>query len=165
MGVLLARLFLSRQFLTFKYFYHIAKVKYFYLIDFFEVLAVVFSVWFGFRYHSFSIPLTAQISFNQHVSGLAFCFLILTLANSSGMLDRFLRWPPLLLLGQVSFGLYLFHQPIMIRSAQLGGWTLSGLQFLPHEFFSVLACTLFVSIACYFFLEPPLQKLLRPGEA
>ena len=162
MGVLLSRLFLSRQFLAFKYFYDRANVQNWFLVDFFEVLAVVFSVWFGFRSHSLSLPLTLQISFNQLMSGLFFCLLILVLANSSGMLDRFFKWPPLLLLGQVSFGLYLFHQPIMIKAAQLSGWTLAGFQVLPPHFSPVLAWSLLASFACYFFFELPLQELLRP---
>jgi len=162
MGVLLSRLFLSRQFLAFKYFYDRANVQNWFLVDFFEVLAVVFSVWFGFRSHSLSLPLIVQISFNQLMSGLFFCLLILVLANSSGMLDRFFKWPPLLLLGQVSFGLYLFHQPIMIKAAQLSGWTLAGFQVLPPHFSPVLACSLLASFACYFFFERPLQELLRP---
>ena len=162
MGILLARLFLSEQFVLIRHLYDKAKLKCWFLVDVLEIFSVIFALWFGFRNFSFSLPLTAQVALGQMVSGLFFCFLILTSTISSGSFYMLFKWKPLLLLGEVSFGLYLFHQPIMIRSAQLNGITVGGFQFLPSHFIPVLAWCLIVSFGTFFFFERPLQKLLRP---
>ena len=162
MGVLLARFFLSEKFASIKYFYDKAKLKCWFLVDVLEIFSFIFALWFGFRNFSFSLPLTAQVALDQMVSGLSFCVLILTSTISSGWFYMLFKWKPLLLLGVVSFGLYLFHQPIMIRSAQLNGITVGGFQFLPSHFIPVLAWCLIISFGTFFFFERPLQKLLRP---
>lgn len=165
MGILLARLFVSSQFASINDTCLQLRSKYSYFIDVLEFLLVVLSVWFGFRPYSFSLQVPAQVALDQIFSGLSFCVLILTTANSSGLLCQFFKWKPLVLLGEVSFGIYLFHQPVMIRSAQLKGLTLGGVQLLPSHFIPVLAWTLVISFVSFFFFERPMQNLLRPKAA
>lgn len=165
MGILLARLVVSNQFTSINITYLRERSRYFYLFDFFEVLLIVLSAWFGFRPYSFSLLVPAQLALDQILSGLSFCVLILTSANSSGLLCQILKWKPLVLLGEVSFGLYLFHQPIMIRSAQLKGLTFGGVQLLPSHFIPVLAWSLAISFASFYFFERPMQAFLRPKRA
>ncbi len=165
-GVLTARFFLSESFCKLKNFFFIMKKKFRLLLDLLEFLVLIAAFWLGFHSHAIPLPmplwLPLQVAVYQILSALCFCVLILTSANSSGLLGQLLKWKPLLLLGEVSFGLYLFHQPIMIRSAQLGGLSKWDIQFLPPEFFPVLAWSLGVSFVSFFFFERPLQKFLRP---
>lgn len=162
MGVLLSRLFVSSQFASINLIYLEVRSKRWLVMDILELAFFLLALWFGFRAYSLSLLVPAQLALDQIISGISFCLLILVSASSSGLLGQFFTWKPLLLLGEVSFGLYLFHQPIMIRSAQLGGFNLAGVQFLPFHFIPVLAWSLGVSFVSFFLFERPLQKLLRP---
>lgn len=113
-----------------------------------------------------SIPPTIlnyyQIILNQWFSGLSFACLICVAASSRGILGQFLNWRALVFLGEISFGLYLYHQPLMIRAAQANGFMLGGFQLLPDSFFPVLAWSIVVSMGSFYCLEKPLQRVLRP---
>ena len=64
----------------------------------------------------------------------------------------------LVFLGNISFSFYLFHQPIMIRSSQLGG-LLRGFQLFSSYIF-VFLWTLAISMFSFAFLERPLRSFL-----
>ena len=68
-------------------------------------------------------------------------------------------------LGQASYGIYLYHQPLMIRAAQAGGIKFAGIQILPAEFTAVLAWTMIVSVVSYRFFEEPLNQFIRANNS
>ena len=48
-------------------------------------------------------------------------------------------WPDtVFILGEVSSGIYLYHQRLMTKEAQTGGLKFAGLQILPPDFFLIL---------------------------
>lgn len=130
--------------------------------DLAELAAMAGLVWLGC--HSFdrftSLPIRVAIS--QWLSALCFGGVLWIAAAGRGLACQFLNWKPLVFLGQVSYGLYLYHQPLMIRAAQSGGIILGGVQLLPERFFPVLAWSLLISVVSFLWLEQPAQRLLSP---
>ncbi len=51
--------------------------------------------------------------FNDICFGIGFFFLLLSAADARGPVSRFLRWKPLVLLGTISYSLYLLHDPLL----------------------------------------------------
>ena len=102
-----------------------------------------------------------SLLFNQWLTGLGFAVFLICISASRGRLCQFLCWTPLVMLGEVSYGIYLFHQPLMIRAAQINGIVLGGIQLLPASFLPVLAWVLLVSAVSWRCVERPLQGLLK----
>jgi peptidoglycan/LPS O-acetylase OafA/YrhL len=99
-----------------------------------------------------SIPLSYLL---RHWLGAAgFAVLILVLACEGGGLSRGLRWAPLLLLGEISYSLYLFHRlvlQVVVNAHPLAlAWMPAGLRF-P----AVLLASLVISFTCWRWLEKP----------
>lgn len=134
-------------------------------LDLVELAALVGLTWLGCRSHAWPAGITAQVAVNQWPSACCFAALIWIAASGRGAACQLLNWKPLVFLGEVSYGLYLYHQPVMIRAAQSDGLSLAGLQVLPAAFLPVLAWSLLVSIASFLWLERPAQRLLRPKRA
>ena len=70
-----------------------------------------------------------------------------------GLMARLLSWRPLVFIGRISYGLYLYHLPIfqLVQSWQLGFFPTVGLE---------AGGTLAVSVASWFLLERPVQRLV-----
>ena len=112
-----------------------------------------------FFYFSNLIPFSTSL--NQISSSLFFSFLILFLSLASSNLSKFFSLPPFVFLGNISFGIYLLHQPIMIMSAQSGGFIFNGIQLLPNNIFSVSLWTLAISSVTYVLVEKPFVVVSR----
>ena len=87
-------------------------------------------------------------------SSVAAVAVLIAAANPRpGIVARFLAIKPLVALGLVSYGLYLWHWPIYLvldaSRTGLEGWTLFGVRF---------AVTLVVAIASYVVVEQPIRK-------
>lgn len=133
--------------------------------DLAELAAIAGLVWLGC--HSFAWPtsLPIQVAISQWLSALCFGGVLWIAAVGRGFACQLLNWKPLVFLGEVSYGLYLYHQPLMIRAAQSDGIILGGLQLLPKSFIPVLAWGLLISVASFLWFEQPAQRLLRPKRA
>ncbi|MEL7088249.1 MAG: acyltransferase, partial [Planctomycetota bacterium] len=71
------------------------------------------------RFMAWTEPMTALVYFTV-VNGLA-CLLIAAVVTGEGKaLDRILNLGPLKYLGKISYGLYLYHQPILIALRGFG---------------------------------------------
>ena len=99
-----------------------------------------------------SIPLSLLLRHWLGAAGLA--GLILVLACEGGGLSRGLRWAPLLLLGEISYSLYLFHrlvlQVVVNAHPMVLAWMPTVLRF-P----AVLLASLVISFAAWNWLEKP----------
>ena len=131
-----------------------------------KVLASVSIILFFYLiFHGFNwgVAIPVQLTINRILSSLCCLFLITCIATCQGPLLQFLERPFMVALGRVSYGIYLYHQPLMIRAAQAGGIKFAGIQILPSGFTAVFAWTLIVSAVSYRFLEEPVNKFIRPN--
>jgi peptidoglycan/LPS O-acetylase OafA/YrhL len=110
-------------------------------------------------------PLPLQVIVSQWIYGLGFTVLIIAVALQWGQVSRGLGWPPLVLLGEWSYGLFLYHQIVMVRWVQgphllLGPFTL----VLPEpSFAAVLAVSVALAAMNWWLVERPAVLLLRPA--
>ena len=85
-----------------------------------------------------------------------FALLIFSAAGTQSMGTRILRAPGLVLLGQVSYAMYVIHQPIkgyLIWLAERLSWVHS-----PAAFFFYLIGVIFFSVVIFYCVEEPLKK-------
>ena len=127
----------------------------------FEIPLFCLSLFLGFRPPFSFTQGPVATSLSQIFSGVCFALAILVISSSNGLLPRFLGNKLFKFLGEISFGFYLFHQPIMIKAAQLQGISIVGFPILSNNIFSVFGVCLLFSAASYRFVERPLQGLLR----
>ena len=129
----------------------------------FNTVACLFSLFFAFyaapAFFSF-LPDEALIAISQVSSSLFFAIFILFLLSHYGQFARILSHKIFVILGNSSFSFYLFHQPIMIKAAQSGGFKFLSYQLLPNNILSVFFWTIALSLLCYFFFEKPLRRLI-----
>ena len=133
--------------------------------DLAEIAAFAILAWLGFHRHAWPMSVPIQVALNQWLSACCFAALLWIAASGRGFACQLLSWKPFVFLGEASYGLYLYHQPLMIRAAQAKGASIAGLQLLPESFLPVLAWSLVVSVVSFLWLEQPAQRLLRPKRA
>ena len=126
-----------------------------------ESITVFVLLLLGFRSPFSFLPVPSQLFFNQIFSAICFSLVIYIVSKSDSLLSSFLSFPPLVFLGEISFGLYLFHQPLLISSAQASGLTLSNFQLLPKSSGHLLFVSIFLASLSYFFLEKPIVKFIK----
>lgn len=94
------------------------------------------------------------------LAALYACFILLPLVAREGWLAAVLRWPPLCGLGRISYGVYMFHQPV---SGLVHGW----LRQAPPEMADArgagitllaLGLTLVAAVLSYYLLELPIFR-------
>lgn len=90
-------------------------------------------------------------SITSPLTSLCFTFIVLSLAYSETVMSRLLSLGPLVYLGRISYGFYLWHYPILILAfnAHLAPW-----QLVIGTFMTTLA----VSAASFHFLEQPIIR-------
>ena len=129
-----------------------------------HIVACLFSLFLAFyaapTFFSF-LPDEALIAISQVSSSLFFAIFILLLLSHYGQFTRILSHKIFVILGNSSFAFYLFHQPIMIKAAQTGGFKFLSYQLLPNNILSVFL-TITLSLLCYSFFEKPLRSLFSP---
>ena len=118
-------------------------------------------------FHSFNWSFNPFINYilTRWSSAINFALLIMAASSCQGLLCQFLRWPPLVFLGEISYGIYLYHQPLMIRAAQAGGFEFAGIQILQSSFFPLLGWTLLFSSISFYALEVPVYQFIKPKRA
>jgi peptidoglycan/LPS O-acetylase OafA/YrhL len=99
-----------------------------------------------------------RLLFGFSLASLAICTLLwLCVHHESGAVGRLLRWRPLVLLGQVSYGVYLWQQPFLNPDGW--GWTYS-------RWPATLVVVVLVAAVSYGLVERPFLRLkagFRPG--
>ncbi|MBC8140876.1 MAG: acyltransferase [Armatimonadetes bacterium] len=111
------------------------------------MVAYAFSLPFTLFLKEVVLPLTLSI-------GVA--ALLLSLWNDRmPALQRFLSWKPFVFLGQISYGLYLYHNFLFVLSRSSTG----GMHFVMTG--AVLIATIIIATASWFLLENPVNELKR----
>lgn len=100
-------------------------------------------------------PLPPQIMYRFGWPSVELC-LVVTLhrlmAWDKTRLHRLLEFPPLVWIGRLSYGLYLWHYPIFEK---VGGWKALGVLVIPVAF----ALTFAVATLSFYFIERPFLRL------
>jgi peptidoglycan/LPS O-acetylase OafA/YrhL len=102
----------------------------------------------------------------QDVYGVAFCIIILNLATNVG-LSKMFEYQPFIFLGDISYGIYMYHVSATYFSLYLVKLVVSpgeDILFSMMYYAIVLLSTIAMATASYLFLEKPFLKLkLRFG--
>jgi peptidoglycan/LPS O-acetylase OafA/YrhL len=106
-----------------------------------------------------------QLVFLQWVYGLCFASLILVVALQAGLFSRLLTLKAFVSLGEISYGLYLYHQIVMLRLIQVPMLSLAG-HLLPRPgFVEVLGLSLLLAGLSWWLVERRCLLWLRPAGA
>ena len=133
------------------------------LSDKYSIFIFPVFIFLGFTSKQFGLYLPLEIIINQMLSGLIFSFLIVYISLFEGFIVKILSWKPLVFLGEISFGIYLFHQPLMISAAQNMGITLLGVQILPPNIMVILIWTIVLSTISHLYFELPVRAAINSG--
>ncbi len=104
------------------------------------------AVWIGMRQDELVYPGTAAT-----VSCLLGVVLVLSQTGEQGRVSKWLTWAPLVAIGQVSYGVYIWHQ--LFVGPRTPGF--ESIRTFPIS----LVATLFVAVVSYWCLERPIVKL------
>ena len=86
-------------------------------------------------------------------------------AQDRGVTRRFLRTRPMVYLGTISYGIYLWHQAFIEKIHQWGGWSdipLPNGPFLVHAFGALAVAIVVASLSWYLVERPVLAFKDRP---
>ena len=92
------------------------------------------------------------------LASLATAFLIVKLLIAPSRIDRLLGGSPIVGLGRISYGLYLWHYPVFYV---FGALSVPGVLPSPTHIPEAWLATLVIASASFFFLEQPLLRLKR----
>ena len=86
-------------------------------------------------------------------------------AQDRGVTRRFLQLRPVVYLGTISYGIYLWHQAFIEKIHQWGGWSKIALPNgpFPVHAFGALAITIVVASASWYLVERPVMRLKDRG--
>ena len=117
-------------------------------------------------YYAFAFRSNIEIAYIKHVvnqlsSAILFSLLLLNLACFKGFASNLLSSKLLVFFGKISFGFYLYHQPLMIRAAQLNGLKIGAIQFLPNNIIAVFIWSIFLSVVSYYLIEKILSRRIE----
>jgi peptidoglycan/LPS O-acetylase OafA/YrhL len=110
----------------------------------------------AYFYRAFSVD-----TLHQHVLAIPFAVVILWVAVNDGHL-KILKWPPLVFLGEASYGIYILQTPILLLSLSIlnrTGWPPPTQSVKSQIFYLVLLGSL--SALSYTFLEVPARRVIR----
>jgi len=156
-GIFAARLFLianARRMFLLRYNHQFIQA---FLFDF-SILGLAY---IGLRSHFVFLSSPINSFLSQIISAFIFAILLILVAGSEGFINRFLSFRPFIFLGNISFGLYLFHQPLMIRSVQMGGIYFGSLQLLPSQFCMLLVTSILISALAFLIIERPFSLVAK----
>jgi peptidoglycan/LPS O-acetylase OafA/YrhL len=92
----------------------------------------------------------------------AFCFLLPAVfgPQERGVTRRFLQLRPIVYLGMISYGIYLWHQAFITKVHQWGGWADNPLPNGPYlqVLIPALALTIVVASLSWYLVEAPLLR-------
>lgn len=113
---------------------------------------------------SLTISIPLQLLLLQWIYGFFFSVAIGMISLRLGGISQLLKWSPLVFLGEISYGLYLYHQLLMIRLVHVPGLVMGPwvFHFQDPSFAMVLLISLVFAGISLIFVERPFLAVLRP---
>jgi peptidoglycan/LPS O-acetylase OafA/YrhL len=102
-----------------------------------------------------------RLYFNNGLLAPAFACLIFALASGRGAVARILGRPPMVLLGEASYSLYLLHLPLWALTLALNGHTLHLADFSWGFLFLDIAVAVAVSLVALRYVEKPYRNSIN----
>ncbi len=113
-------------------------------------MSLIITLWMIFRINQYQVFLYQGGLF---IFSVAAAFLVAALAHPAGFLGRIFSIRPLRLLGKWSYGIYLWHYPVIVLSSSLVDT--DGPDIL-HSVFQI-AVSILLAVISYYFIEEPIR--------
>jgi len=110
---------------------------------------------FGYPLH---MPEAYQYIWGYSLLNYFFAITILVVARH-GMFTKFLDWSPMQYLGKISYGMYVYHFPVIWFAGRLIGSSSKDLSLYPQSALAAFVVTLLIASASYRFMEKPILNL------
>jgi peptidoglycan/LPS O-acetylase OafA/YrhL len=98
------------------------------------------------------------LQFHNGLMAVLFAPLLITISANKGIITRLLNKKPLLFLGEISYGIYVWQYPVFIMGNKLVKWI--GLHNAAPIFYFNLLFLLIVASTSYLYFEKPIRKYL-----
>ncbi|SAL60316.1 O-acetyltransferase OatA [Caballeronia terrestris] len=85
-----------------------------------------------------------------------FAFVIFAMASSKGLFAKALSWRPLVILGEISFSIYMTHQVLIVALTYNG--KLASLGAMPFQYAAYWTIVILFSAALWLLIEKPCRK-------
>ena len=161
LGIIIGKLFLGKSL-------HFRALNKIYLSctlflprDIFNSLIFLLLICFGLYAPIGSLPILFATLYSQISAAFFFALALYVIASSRSFITSILTFKPFVLLGEISFSIYLVHQPLMIRAAQYHGANLFGYQILPQNFFIIMSWVALISGLNYILVEKSVPRLVK----
>jgi peptidoglycan/LPS O-acetylase OafA/YrhL len=130
------------------------------VIEVLSVVALIFCLSILKPFHDPSLPPSiAGIYFSQSVMAILFAWVILVFAIQGGLFSRVLSHKALVIGGEISFSIYLFHQMLIVWQHN-NPWFL-GWCPLPYRFAVFIVLILGISYGVWRWFECPMRARIR----
>jgi peptidoglycan/LPS O-acetylase OafA/YrhL len=151
-------------------------IYYFPLLHINEFLVGTFCGWYFLKYQKVSernydilivvlfsmiimlLKFPLGLQFHNGLMAVLFAPLLITISANKGIITRLLNKKPLLFLGEISYGIYVWQYPVFIMGNKLVKWI--GLHNAVPIFYFNLLFLLIVASTSYLYFEKPIRKYL-----
>lgn len=151
-------------------------IYYFPLLHINEFLVGTFCGWYFLKYqkaseHNYDILIAVLFSmiimllkfplglqFHNGLMAVLFAPLLITISANKGIITKLLNKKPLLFLGEISYGIYVWQYPVFIMGNKFGKWI--GLHNAAPIFYFNLLLLLIVASTSYLYFEKTIRKYL-----
>lgn len=102
---------------------------------------------------------TSPVDFHNGLFAIFFAPMLYLLACSQGLVNKLFSKKPMVFLGEISYGVYIFQYPVYFFFTS--ALTFFGHKITPALFYVYLLILLFFSAVCHLLIEMPLRKRIR----
>ena len=102
-------------------------------------------------------------TYHDGLMAVIFVPLIVLMAGNNGLITRVFNTRPLILLGEISYGIYILQRPVFFWSRQLVFYW--GINSAAGKFYLFLGMLLVASFVSYFLVEVPLRRIISRSGA
>ena len=99
-----------------------------------------------------------KVNFHNGFLAILFLPIIFLLSRNSGLISKIFNWAPLILLGEISYGIYILQKPVFQHSGVI--MSIMGITNLYLRFYVSLSILIISSYLIYRFFEVPLRKFI-----